>query len=1076
MMESTEAIGAKTTMTLPKICLNMKCGTTTSPNWKPGWLMRSGRIADLCESCGLAYEQLRFCETFHSADAGWRTCNSCKKRLHCGCIASIYSFILLDAGGVECTTCAKRSIASNVESTLVPQPECLVKNLNPVIKGCHESFGAMLSWNTESGPWSSFPFPWIPSASQTGVPLWRHIPEPDRTDINHVAEDSTGDMTSAVDSSKADDDSNEKDTNGSNKAETSVSAQPSSLDLSNGETCGEEGTKPNVVENDIKELMDSVPPKENAFQGCFVPENGDAGAVLGLEFGTDPRHTLGKVRELDQPSMLSVDKATAPGINLLEASASACLNMPLSMYPLKDATEEGEEHAVNTVTSSLSPSGESKENSKLSGLSSIRHRQRQLLPKPPQSQQSSRTETSKEPYTQAAIRVARPPGEGRGRNQLLPRYWPRITDQELQQITSGDSNCTIVPLFEKMLSASDAGRIGRLVLPKACAEAYFPPISQPEGLPLKIQDVSGKDWTFQFRFWPNNNSRMYVLEGVTPCIQSMNLQAGDTVTFSRLDPDGKLVMGYRRAPNSLSAQDTQQCAGSTATVPLGSGSFDDISAIANLTSLLPHTAKGTTEMQGNGQYNVSDTGYGWYKTEIAGAKAKESLFLQSIMVADRRKGRHLGSKSKRLRLEVEDSIELKLSWEEAQELLRPPPNVAPSIVTVEGHEFEEYEEPPVFGKRTIFTTRQNGQGEDQWAQCDDCGSWRKVPCEEFLPTRWTCSNNVWDSERAACTAPQDVKSEEINKLLQHAKQVRKSDNIKGPKVTTASSGLDALATAATLGENTTASSSSPAPTTKHPRHRPGCTCIVCIQPPSGKGPKHKPTCLCNVCMTVKRRFKTLMLRRKKRQSERDAENARKKRSWVKEEEVNSGTILQTEISAFPENGSKQGSVSVALLGSIPRINNLSSNGSRYSPKATQDSCFASRARPVGEEHLASKGHIDLNSQPDREEENGKDTGRVSMVRLVQSATDPLERYLKHQGIPSLMCHQQIVPPMNFVRNVGGRKVDDLIGNQSAVLNQDRPQEPPLFMLGQDKGDAVTSAQSSDIMEQKSVLQVLTQVS
>ena len=31
-------------------------------------------------------------------------------------------------------------------------------------------------------------------------------------------------------------------------------------------------------------------------------------------------------------------------------------------------------------------------------------------------------------------------------------------------------NSNIVPLFEKILSASDAGRIGRLVLPKACAE------------------------------------------------------------------------------------------------------------------------------------------------------------------------------------------------------------------------------------------------------------------------------------------------------------------------------------------------------------------------------------------------------------------------------------------------------------------------------------------------------------------------------------------------------------------------------------------------------------------------------
>lgn len=37
-------------------------------------------------------------------------------------------------------------------------------------------------------------------------------------------------------------------------------------------------------------------------------------------------------------------------------------------------------------------------------------------------------------------------------------------------LSCSSSNSTIVPLFEKVLSASDAGRIGRLVLPKACAE------------------------------------------------------------------------------------------------------------------------------------------------------------------------------------------------------------------------------------------------------------------------------------------------------------------------------------------------------------------------------------------------------------------------------------------------------------------------------------------------------------------------------------------------------------------------------------------------------------------------------
>ena len=71
-------------------------------------------------------------------------------------------------------------------------------------------------------------------------------------------------------------------------------------------------------------------------------------------------------------------------------------------------------------------------------------------------------------------------------------------------------------------------------------QAYFPPISQSEGLPLQFKDVKGNDWTFQFRFWPNNNSRMYVLEGVTPCIQAMQLNAGDI----GIHPSWKCYLNY----------------------------------------------------------------------------------------------------------------------------------------------------------------------------------------------------------------------------------------------------------------------------------------------------------------------------------------------------------------------------------------------------------------------------------------------------------------------------------------------------------------------------------------------------
>lgn len=60
-------------------------------------------------------------------------------------------------------------------------------------------------------------------------------------------------------------------------------------------------------------------------------------------------------------------------------------------------------------------------------------RSRHLLPKPPKLTLAAGSEANAGMISQ--IRVARPPGEGRGKNQLLPRYWPRITDQELQQIS-----------------------------------------------------------------------------------------------------------------------------------------------------------------------------------------------------------------------------------------------------------------------------------------------------------------------------------------------------------------------------------------------------------------------------------------------------------------------------------------------------------------------------------------------------------------------------------------------------------------------------------------------------------------
>ncbi|KAI3975466.1 hypothetical protein MKX01_004196 [Papaver californicum] len=630
-------------------------------------------------------------------------------------------------------------------------------------------------------------------------------------------------------------------------------------------------------------------------------------------------------------------------------------------------------------------------------VSAVEGRDLNILP-------SSYLHGQRSPHLLPNVRVARPPVEGRGGNQLLPRYWPRITEEELKQI-SGDSNSTIVPLFEKILSASDAGRIGRLVLPKACAEAYLPPISQPEGVPIRIQDAKGKDWLFQFRFWPNNNSRMYVLEGVTPCIQSMQLQAGDTVTFSRIDPEGKLVMGFRKASNSVNLQDSQIAAianGALANASFFPDVIENLPVASGYAGLL-QSLKGSTEPHLNAMSEHIRIGgdFSWHKTEKQGKRSNDGMQLQHLLLPERKRSRNIGSKGKRLLIDSEAALELKLTWEDAHDLLRPPPSIKPSIVFIEDHEFEEYEEPPVFGKRTIFTSGAAGV-QAQWAQCDNCSKWRRLPIDVLLPPKWTCADNAWDTKRCTCCGPDELTPKELEHLL------RLDMDFKMQRISTSDkarqkhepSGLDTLATLASatvLGSKNgddTAGAPSVTTTTRHPRHRPGCTCIVCIQPPSGKGPKHKATCTCNVCTTVKRRFKTLMLRKKKRQSEKEAEIAQRNKGNVESSRDEIEVESASRCIVFP----------------------LDVSENREACQA-DESESASESKTHIEKDLTESGkdgQIDLNSHPDHRSEELQAVAaatagmseRVSMVSLLQEASLPLETYLKQNGLRSLVHEQQ----------------------------------------------------------------------
>lgn len=208
------------------------------------------------------------------------------------------------------------------------------------------------------------------------------------------------------------------------------------------------------------------------------------------------------------------------------------------------------------------------------------------------------------------------------------------------------------------------------------------------------------------------------------------------------------------------------------------------------------------------------------------------------------------------------------------------------------------------------------------------------------------------------------------------------------------SGLHALASAAVLGESMgDAGEPSVGATTKHPRHRPGCTCIVCIQPPSGKG-KHKPTCICNVCLTVKRRFKTLMLRKKKRQ---EAEE-----------------MAQKEQNGKDESGQKDENEREEAAQKDPNeMDDSETNEASNPPPLNQPQIDSTQDMIQPEVLESSSGQIDLNCHPERDEvhaapeDRGSNASAASTTSLVQAATVPLENYSQQNGSSSLRDGEQV---------------------------------------------------------------------
>ncbi|KAG1367571.1 putative B3 domain-containing protein LFL1 [Cocos nucifera] len=103
-------------------------------------------------------------------------------------------------------------------------------------------------------------------------------------------------------------------------------------------------------------------------------------------------------------------------------------------------------------------------------------------------------------------------------------------------------------LLQKELSHSDASSLGRIVLPKREAEAYLPVLTARNGIAINMDDLETfQVWTFKYRYWPNNKSRMYILDNTANFINAHGLQIGDFIMIYKDDEKDRLVIRAKKA-------------------------------------------------------------------------------------------------------------------------------------------------------------------------------------------------------------------------------------------------------------------------------------------------------------------------------------------------------------------------------------------------------------------------------------------------------------------------------------------------------------------------------------------------
>eukprot|EP01018_Ginkgo_biloba_P022033 Gb_03009 [translate_table: standard] len=89
------------------------------------------------------------------------------------------------------------------------------------------------------------------------------------------------------------------------------------------------------------------------------------------------------------------------------------------------------------------------------------------------------------------------------------------------------------------------------------AEAHLPALTAREGMIISMEDMySSRKWNFKYRFWPNNKSRMYVMENTGEFVKAHGLRLGDFIMLYKDETNEKYIIRAKKVLNKLSSDNS----------------------------------------------------------------------------------------------------------------------------------------------------------------------------------------------------------------------------------------------------------------------------------------------------------------------------------------------------------------------------------------------------------------------------------------------------------------------------------------------------------------------------------------